>query len=374
MKRFFKVGLPCLLLAFFAPVLWSIMRSHDDDSQGVLEADAETLQTTCVSPHLEAPIQEGESVLWCGTFQLAWNEVCTLVGEDLQFVGQQSAMVAALNKQAFVKEDLDEAACVALADFVRNDVHARISRELKAKFHGRASPKALPSPLDAPRPQDIVAYAYLFKNFEFSTPFERLELPLRFAGTEVASFGIGEEYKSSQAKLCDQVVVHDYKSPDDFVIELLAKSEGDHVVLAKTDPRETLEETIAAVEQRIARAQSAKAVSGDILKVPKFNFDITRRYTELPDSPLRVANPNIAKDLRIISAVQNIRFQMDEKGVKLKSDSHISFGCGDSSKKHGKRVMIFDKPFLLMLKRTDAQSPYFALWVGNAELLQRGGA
>lgn len=31
--------------------------------------------------------------------------------------------------------------------------------------------------------------------------------------------------------------------------------------------------------------------------------------------------------------------------------------------------MIFDKPFLIMLKRAGAKSPYFALWVANVELL-----
>ena len=30
---------------------------------------------------------------------------------------------------------------------------------------------------------------------------------------------------------------------------------------------------------------------------------------------------------------------------------------------------IFDKPFLILLERKGAANPYFALWVGNAELL-----
>jgi hypothetical protein len=31
--------------------------------------------------------------------------------------------------------------------------------------------------------------------------------------------------------------------------------------------------------------------------------------------------------------------------------------------------MVFDKPYLLMLERDEADVPYFALWVGNPELL-----
>jgi hypothetical protein len=33
------------------------------------------------------------------------------------------------------------------------------------------------------------------------------------------------------------------------------------------------------------------------------------------------------------------------------------------------RNIIFNKPFLIMLKRHEAKSPYFALWVANAEIL-----
>jgi hypothetical protein len=33
------------------------------------------------------------------------------------------------------------------------------------------------------------------------------------------------------------------------------------------------------------------------------------------------------------------------------------------------RNLVFDKPFLILLKRREAKRPYFALWVGNAELL-----
>jgi hypothetical protein len=31
--------------------------------------------------------------------------------------------------------------------------------------------------------------------------------------------------------------------------------------------------------------------------------------------------------------------------------------------------MVFDKPFLVVLERADAMSPYFVMWVDNPELL-----
>jgi len=32
-------------------------------------------------------------------------------------------------------------------------------------------------------------------------------------------------------------------------------------------------------------------------------------------------------------------------------------------------MMVFDKPFLVLLKRVGAKTPYLALWVDNSELL-----
>ena len=33
------------------------------------------------------------------------------------------------------------------------------------------------------------------------------------------------------------------------------------------------------------------------------------------------------------------------------------------------RPMIFDQPFLILMKQANSDHPYFALWVGNASLL-----
>lgn len=373
MKRFLKIGATCLLMAMLAPTLWSKVSDHDDvfDSAGVLEADARHLKSTYVSPHLEAEIGPEANVVWCGTFQLVWNEACTLLGEDLHFAGQEPEMVAVLNKKSFVRGDLDEESYVAIADFVGNGIHARIRDELTRKFDGQATPKLLPSTAAAWRPQDIVAYSYLFKNLEFKVPFERLKRPLAFGNAEVVSFGVDDTYKPGQAAMLAQVLVLDYQDPDDFVIELSTKSTDDRVILAKTAPKATLGETIAEVGDRIARAEPVPASAGDVLKIPKFNFDITRRYDELLDLRLTVANPSVAKDLQIVAAVQTIRFQMDEKGVKLRSESHLSFGCSAEHVPPRNRVMVFDRPFLFMMQRADAKLPYFAMWISDAELLQR---
>lgn len=251
-RRFLTLAVLCILLFALVPALSSFFTPGDGvfDDRQVLQVDAASLSTTFVSPHLQTPIKEGCNVLWCGTFQLAWNEACALVGEDLHFAGKEPEMVAKLNQKSFLRNDLDDASFVALADFVGNDVRGRIDRELSRKFGPGTSARCLPSHLKTPRPQDIIAYSYLLKNLEFAHVFERIEV-------------------------------------------------------------------------------------------------------------------------RIVSAVQNTRFQMDEKGVKLRSESSMGIGCAARHRPPQTHSMIFDRPFLILLQRCGVKTPYFAMWIANAELLQR---
>ncbi|KKN08718.1 hypothetical protein LCGC14_1053850 [marine sediment metagenome] len=348
----------------------SCMPDHEPvfTQEGLLEARAEHLKRTVITPHLETRLDAGRNVLWCGTFQLAWNECCTLIDEDVHFE-TDPPMVAVLNKKVFTRKDLDDSSYVALAGFVGKGIHQRIRTELRKKFKGRARPKYLPSGILTPRPQDIAAYAYLFKELQFATPFERLDEPIVFDGVKLPCFGM-EGFKFEHVAMYPQVGILDYRDADDFVIELKTKSKGDRLILAKIRPQPTLRRTIDGLDRRIAAGTRTEMTPGDVLKVPKLNLDLTRSYHELLGRRLVVKNPKIAKDLLVLQADQNIRFQMDEKGVRLRSEASMSFGCGAASPPpQPQHVMIFDKPFLILLRRTDAKMPYFALWVHDPELL-----
>jgi len=345
----------------------------------MLGTDASNLKGTCVSPHLEAEIAKGTNLVWCGTFQLCWNEACDLTGGDLRLTNalspvgirtanQDDSMVAALNKRAFTKESVDEDSYVALAGFVTNAIHDRIERAINEKFHGSFKPRFVPNRGLTPRPQDFVAYACLYKSLTFPVPFERLEDEFRFEGVPVRAFGIGGT-AAAHDSMYPQVLILDYRSEDDFVVELKTKGEGDRLILAKVQPQRTLGDTLAAVQERMERGNREPTLTNDVMIVPRMNFDLTRRYTELEGLLLVPRSPGVAKDLLLLSAVQNTRFEMNEKGVELRSEAHMSFGCAKEAPPVRQHRMIFDKPFLLLMERAGAKMPYFALWVDNSELL-----
>jgi len=350
-----------MLLALSAGLAVSCRSSDDLTDEAHLTAFGGNLQTTDITPHLEAPLVPGRSVLWCGTFQLAWNQACTLLGEDLHFA-EDPPMVAALNRKAFTADDLDAASSIAVANFTRdNGVFRDIDEAFKSHFGGRITPHHLPNPSLANRPQDIVAYAYLFKHIEWTTPMVRSTEPLSFLGTPVSAFGVEPGAPQSHAMLA-QVSVLDYQDDDHFIIALKTRSDGDQVILAKVPAGATLAATVNDVLERMAKATPTPAESNDTLQIPRFDFDLTCDYDALLDRDLVVKNPAVAKNTRFLVAMQNTRFRMDEGGVILRSESELTTPAAD-------RMLVFDKPFLILLKRAEASVPYFALWVGSAELL-----
>jgi hypothetical protein len=330
---------------------------------------AENLKATCITPHLETALGRGTNVLWCGTFQLAWNAACDLTGGDLHF-DRDEPMVAALNLHAFTSNSLDTASYVAMAGFVRDHIHEQILSEVGDKFHDTFKPRAIPSKALTPRAQDIVAYACLYKLLTFPVPFERLDESLVSGGVKVRAFGLGRPYKPSHDAMYPQMVVYDYQNENDFVLELKAKQAGDRIFLAKVSPQGTLSNTVARVRERIAQKPGEAAVTNDVFIAPRINLDLTREYTELENHLLIPAAANIARDLVLQRAVQWTRFEMNEKGVELRSEANMAFGCAaDKSMPDIKHIMVFDKPFLIMMERTGAPMPYFALWIDNPELL-----
>ncbi len=322
-----------------------------------LTARAEDLKQTIVTPHLELEIPADTNVLWCSSFQLAWNELCDLAGGTVE-MESPPAMVAVLNKKTTTKADLDEESYVALAGLASEGIYDRIRAELAAKF---PSQNDFLDALDSVPEMAWVAVAFMFKEMPFDPEFNRHYKNLDFGGRRVDSFGIAT---GDDATMADQVLVLDYRNNSDLIIELKTQAENDRLILAMIPPEKTLGETIRAVEERIANVEPGSLQAMEDLLVPVLDFDILREYSELYDRPIHGERENVG-GTPIVVGLQSIRFRLDERGSLLKSWTTVAGGLLEESV----RRFIFDKPFLILLRRRDAQHPFFALWVGNSELL-----
>jgi hypothetical protein len=339
-------------------------KSHDDSftKDGLFKADVAQLTDTQLVVSPDMPLVAGTNMLWCGTLQLAWNEAEQLVGEKLRFTTPSPADDL-LNRSDFTQRDLAPGSYVALADFERNHVEDEIRAALERTFEGAASPELIPPTPPNPGPDDFVAYAHLYKNLAFAHPFK--DQPLLFADHPVEGFGFGTE--ENDGTITGQAEVYDFQTPDDFIVRLKTKSPQDELILAKVTPGATLQATIQGVLDRIAHHAPEVAGGADVLAVPKLNFDLRRDFPELEGLILDPSPAaKIKSKLVVAKAEQLVRFQLNEKGAVLKSEAVIVMRALAIRDRYR---MIFDKPFLILLKEKDSPRPYFALWVGNATLL-----
>jgi hypothetical protein len=331
-----------------------------------LRTDVSLLRRTVIVPTLDVPIADGTNVVWCGTMQLAWNELRALAGEEIRMENQDPA-VDRLNRATLTKTDLDPDTYVVAAarsgERAARDLRARVGKA----FQGTLTPELIPDPASLP-PNAALLYAALFVNLPFERAFSRLERPLDFGGTKVAAFGTeGDLGDFKQArKIRSQVSVLDFRDADNFIIELKTKRERHQLILAKVPPAVTLEAALKAVLARLPAQPPDKPQLYKDLIVPIANYDLVRSYTELVGRPLLVKNPLLNK-MPVGLAVQSVRFKLDERGAILKSEAVMMLKCAALPEDFPD--LIFDKPFLVLLKLAASDKPYFAMWVGNAEIL-----
>jgi len=322
---------------------------------------AELLRTTDILPHTGGEIVSGRNYVYCATFQLAWNELETKVfGRPIRPNGppQMAADLHAGPKLG--EQDFPPGAYLVKAGWVKDGIADQIRSEMKQRF-----PKAtlgLSEGAEAP-PALAVAYAYLQRSLPFREAFNRLPEPLTFkskAGkARVAAFGFDHLTNSARdSVLRSQVTVFHYVDNDNFILRLNTTVPDDELVLAKVAPESTLQATLNGVLRRArndtGNDHGKRVENLEPVVIPLLTVDVSRHYTELESLEL--------------DARQRIIFRLDETGARLESDAEIIVAEGGPS---GSRRFIFDKPFLVYLKRKSSQVPYFAMWVETREVLEK---
>lgn len=320
-----------------------------------LAANADQLPRTTVTAYLDHPIEPGKNLLWCGSFQLAWNELRGVLGETIVLEGDPP-IASLLNREGFHEAYVDETSCVALAvenlraeETIREAVARKFPASPGPSFRGGFGRRTVPG---------FALYGRLEKHCAFTMPFDPLSQPIPFKGIPVRGFGGANSYA--------QVVIHRYESPRDFLVEIRTVCTQDRILFARRAPRETLLATIQAALDSLDSAPPGGSGMGaeDILHIPMMDFSIEKRFRELEGTKIRAANTSYDSYL-IAAPDQTIRFHIDEKGIDMTSDAMFGLraGLGDP------RVMILDGDYLVFMLRDGSPLPYFACWVENDELM-----
>ena len=291
------------------------------------------------------------------------------------------AIAAELNRLPYSLSNLDpESYFAKSAD--RVDV-AKMKAELHRRLPGAAGPTTQP---DSKAGQGRVIFANLLKSLPFAAAFDGKTGPLLFPSgstpEQVASFGrTPRSALEVFAEATSQIVITDYRTDEDFIVELKTESQRDVMLLAKIPAESTMQATIDKVLKRAAapnplHKRFALEYREELL-IPKLSFNILKSYDEL--IPVEIVNSAFSKSGNreyIIKAEQATAFVLNERGAELEAIVEIgSTGdFGDDGPPPPPpppiRKFHFDRPFLVLLRETQSHEPYFAVWLENAELME----
>lgn len=346
MIRFF----PYLLLLILVTVIFVIFIT--DKPHSAYSGEKAGTKITAV---LNQPLNKGENLIFCSTFQMAWNEMMDLIQGPVQLEGAPP-LATQLNERLLGKEELSSEDYLVMVGQGKDNISEKIQESLKSRFN--YSPQL---DLSVSHPNDYLIFAFLRKALQFEIAFESPKAPILFEKKySVEGFGIYGENE----QLISQVAVHDYEDEDNFIISLKSQVPNDQIILAKVPPDQTLQKTIEMVLKRIKKSRGQVEIkSGDQLLIPKIDIEATMSFNEIIGR--RILNGNL-EQYQIRRALQLIDFRLDETGAILESEANLYEYWG-SKPKHN--MFIFNKPFLLILKEKGARWPYFALWVENEEVM-----
>lgn len=357
---------------FLGLLMFSALGGCSKTSESTPPAITKAEQTT-ISPYLEAKLDSINNTLYCASFQIAWSKVRNqVIKEDIRLT-ENPPMARQLNRLLLGNDDVSSSSYVAEAGVLSQELVERINRGLREKF-GDQGGESFKMPQIAAGDRSIIAYAYLQKNLEFRTEFEKLTTPVPFqangSSTPVVAFGI-EKFSYSNhlhEKLQNQVAIYDYRDDNDFILSLTSKSDDDEIILAKVKPGKYLLDTYQAVSKRIDTGKKTTIWENESLKIPKIDFDLSYSFPELEGK--RLLN-NGWEGWLIAKALQDTRFKLDEKGAVLKSRAFFMATKSEAPAPGNAkpRMFIFDNPYLIYMKQKLGKYPYFVLWINNPELM-----
>jgi hypothetical protein len=282
-----------------------------------------------------------------------------IVHNPVRFREGTPTIASELNMQTFKADDISDKCYYKAVSKITKSTKKQISTAIKKKFNEKSD---ILNQLDlTPSNNRYIVYAMLKKNFEFTAPFDKLG-KFEFGNNQTAEyFGVNSLTKN---EVRANIKVLFYNSSDDFAILLTTKS-NDEVYIYKTPTNKAFN---YIYEDMLKKEKSYNGnsifASQDELKIPNISFSEEKEFNELTGK--RIMGTNIMID----KAIETVKFDMDNKGVKLKSEAAITTMMTSLRPDLEKRYFLVNNTFVIFLKEKGKTTPYFALRVNDITKFQ----
>jgi len=341
---------------FFALFLFTLLPNHEAYS---VRLEAYKLRNTMITPYLIRRILEDKNMLYCSTFQVAWNKMTDEVTKGTVSLDGSPITEQMLNRRLTGAQDISEDCYLAAAGVARDNIVERVERDMRDKFN-----EAPGTEMNLKNPHDILIYSFFYKDIAFAEELERLDKPIMFNGANpVKAFGIKEfALDESHIRAAEQVEILYYRNDNEFIVRLLSTQQNDEIILAKFAPLKTLSSSVAFVFSQIATSRPTTLKEKETLQIPMIDFDIVDWFIEIEGRCLQIRG---MEDYCIAKAIQSLKFKLVQKA----SPYELLPSVAEDKSLVKPRKFIFDKPFLICLRQQGVSYPYFVLWVQNTEML-----
>jgi hypothetical protein len=311
------------------------------DKRGFNQAkDLSDYKQTQFIPTLEHKISNDINSVYCATLLIAWNEIRKQINSPLT-ISNKYFDLNLLNKSTSFENVLKT-----------NEYNVR------SEVEGGL----------------ISVRAEFYKSLPFERKLKSFKDKLIFNKQKITSFGVNGHEDYDQLSI---VQILYYKNDNNFIIKLLPKDKEHEIVLFTADKRfNSIAEMNTEIEKLTAIGKPEKKSDKtswkyflqeqDIVVIPKFNFNIETNYSSVEGNEFKTNRQSFQLD----RVWQRTAFILDEKGAEIESEVAVAAACLElENEKPKPKKMILDKPFLILLKRSDASNPYFGLWITNTELM-----
>ena len=320
--------------------------------------------TEDISTVLTLEDEVGDDTVWCGTFQLIWNDLKNeLAKQDIIFEPQLE-VVENLNKETFTTNDLTDKYYYKKIGTPSIELKNEIEREIKEKFNEKSD---ILDEFDWQNrdDRDYFLYAMLKKEFKFEKKFEELEKGKFGEYNNVKYFGISKENKNSSLR--EQVDVIYYNSKEDFAIKLKTKQE-DEVILCKNPKGSTFNQIYEnIVLEGNEYTGDKKLKEKDLVKIPNISMKIKNEPTEIEEKKFLFSD---GEAYYIEKALQTIEVELDRTGGKIKSEAGMMNAKVTSVESEESREFSLDNTFGIFLIEEGKEKPYFAGKISNITKFQ----
>ena len=151
---------------------------------------------------------------------------------------------------------------------------------------------------------------------------------------------------------------------NDMAIKLKTK-EGDEIILYRTDDKKSFDEYYEDIKVKTENYKGRTEFSeDDELRIPYVKVNGMINYNELYEKKIKNSN-----GLYIYDVIQNVNFYLNERGCNLSSKATMVteyMGIGEDTK-----YCYFQDTFIIFMKESNSDKPYFALKVDNNDILEK---